>query len=344
MADPSDPHKDLAGALHDVSNALTVLLGWVSEARSPNATPEAITHALGVIEQRARIARDLARHAIGAPRVEEQRETSSIVDEITDSMKVEAQRAGVNLTVRGREPSARVAGAIDLSQVLTNLVLNGLAYAPRGGTVDVGIEIESKGIVLCVSDDGPGVPPERHASIFEGQSTRPGGTGVGLRHSRALARSWGGDVVVESGPGKKGSTFRVTWPRSDALPRPPTSSMRIQDLENQRLLLIEDDAMVTQLLETVLEARGAFVATATNPKEVAAALAKGPWDAILVDLSPLGSDPPAVIKQIRQSSPTAQLVFVTGQADALPVELDPETMHLVRKPFEVGEVLALLRR
>ena len=57
----------------------------------------------------------------------------------------------------------------------------------------------------------------------------------------------------------KGAHFRVTWPRAETLPRPPTSSLRIQDLEGQRLLLIEDDALVTQLLETVLGARGASV-------------------------------------------------------------------------------------
>lgn len=343
MADPPDPHRDLAGVLHDVSNALTVLLGWVGEARSPVATPDAVSYALTIIEQRARIARDLARHAIGGPRTEEQRELGAIVEEVAETLKVEAQRVGVSLFVRGREATAKVPGALDVSQVLTNLVLNGLAYAPRGGSVELRVELDGKTCVLHVTDDGPGVPRERQISIFEGESTRPGGTGVGLRHSRALARAWGGDVELVSDT-EKGAHFRLTWPRADALPRPPTSSLRIQDLEGQRLLLIEDDAMVTQLLETVLEARGATVAIATNPREIAAALAKGPWDAVLVDLSPLGSDPTAAIKEIRKSSPDAALVLCTGQADALPADVDPENMHLVRKPFEVSEVLALLRR
>jgi CheY-like chemotaxis protein len=342
VADPSDPHKDLAGVLHDVSNALTVLLGWVGEARSPAATPDAVAYALTIIEQRARIARDLARHAIGAPRTEEQRELGAIVEEVAETLKVEAQRVGVTLVVRGRESTAKVGGALDIAQVLTNLVLNGLAYAPRGGSVELRVELEAKACVLHVTDDGPGVPRARHRTIFEGESTRPGGTGVGLRHSRALSRAWGGDVeLVDAGAG---AHFRITWPRSDALPRPPTSSLRIQDLEGQRLLLIEDDAMVTQLLETVLEARGATVAIATNPKQIASALAKGPWDAVLVDLSPLGPDPAKAIKDIRTSSPEAALVLVTGQADAVPVDVDDANMHLVRKPFEVSEVLALLRR
>ena len=238
MADPSDPHKDLAGVLHDVSNALTVLLGWVGEARSPAATPEAVAYALTIIEQRARIARDLARHAIGAPRTEEQRELGAIVEEVAETLKVEAQRVGVSLFVRGREATTKVAGALDVSQVLTNLALNGLAYAPRGGSVELRVELDAKACILHVTDDGPGVPRERHATVFEGDSTRPGGTGTGLRHSRALARAWGGDVELIADDAGKGAHFKVTWPRADALPRPPTSSLRIMDLEGQRLLLI----------------------------------------------------------------------------------------------------------
>jgi hypothetical protein len=61
-----DPHDDVTGALHDVSNTLTVLLGWVAEARAAGATEESVQRALFVIESRARVARDLARRAIGA--------------------------------------------------------------------------------------------------------------------------------------------------------------------------------------------------------------------------------------------------------------------------------------
>jgi len=64
MAD--DPKRDALGALHEVSNALTVLLGWVAEARDPSAADEDVKNALRIVEQRARSARDLARRAIGA--------------------------------------------------------------------------------------------------------------------------------------------------------------------------------------------------------------------------------------------------------------------------------------
>ena len=61
-----DPHRDVTGALHDISNALTVLLGWVSEARTGRASRAELERALAIIEDRARSARDLARRAIGS--------------------------------------------------------------------------------------------------------------------------------------------------------------------------------------------------------------------------------------------------------------------------------------
>ena len=343
MTDPTDPHRDLAGVLHDVSNALTVLLGWVGEARSPAATPEAIAYALTIIEQRARIARDLTRHAIGSPRFDEQRDASVIVDEVVKALQVEAHKADARLVVSG-SVSAKLGGALDVSQVLTNLVMNALAHAPQGSVVEIAVNADHERCVIVVADQGPGVAPERRERVFRGESLRPGGAGVGLRHSRALARAWGGDVELDEHASARGARFRISWPRADAMPRPPTSNLRVQDLAGQRLLVVEDDAAVTQLLETALEARGAAVFVAANTKQLGAALAAGPYDAILVDLSPLGADPAGAFAEIRRSSPSAQLVVVTGQADALPESIDTSTVHLVRKPFELTEVLAVLRR
>lgn len=339
-----DPHRDLAGVLHDVSNALTVLLGWLGEARAPGATPETLTYALGIVEQRARIARDLARHAIGGPRIDEQREAGAIASEVAAALKVEAQKTGTRIVLRGEAEPAKVAGALDVSQVLTNLVLNALAHAPQGSAVDVAVTIEDERCVIIVSDDGPGVAASRRASIFEGDSLRPGGTGLGLRHSRALARAWGGDVELAA-PGEygaKGASFRVTWPRADAIPRPPTSIARVNELDGLRVLIVEDDVAVTQLLETALDARGAAVTIAQSAAELTTALASGAFDAALIDLSPIAEDPPKAIASLRAACPGVELVLITGSADKLPDSVAESGLKLVRKPFEVKEVLAAL--
>ena len=346
MTAPSDPHRDLAGVLHDVSNALTVLLGWVGEARAPGATAEDVAYALTIVEQRARIARDLARHAIGSARIDEQREVAAIVHETCKALAVEAQRAHVQLVVKAPDGSAKVGGALDVAQVLTNLVLNALAFAPRGSSVDVTVTADDDRCTIVVADDGPGVAPERRESIFEGSSLRPGGTGVGLRHSRALARAWGGDVELLDQDGR-GACLFVRWPRIDAVPRPPVSESgraRIGDLSGMRLLVVEDDVAVTQLLETALEARGATVTTATTATELTQALAHGPYDAALVDLSPIAADTAGALAALRAGSPHAAVVLVTGNADATPDMVVGLTIELVRKPFEVREVVAVVAR
>lgn len=343
MTEPSDPHRDLAGVLHDVSNALTVLLGWVGEARAPGATPEAVVYALAIIEQRARIARDLARHAIGGPRIDEQQELGTVVEEVGKALVVEAQRNNVRIIVKGAVATAKVAGALDVSQIMTNLLLNALAYAPAGSAVDISIGVEDDRCTILVADEGPGVAPQRRESIFLGDSSRPGGTGVGLRHSRALARAWGGDVdlVVHEG---RGARFRLVWPRVDAMPRPPVSGPRVNELGGLRVLVVEDDLAVTQLLETALEARGAEVTIATSAAALTDALGRGPYDAALVDLSPIAADTSGALGALRARCPEATVVLVTGNADATPDVLEGVSVELVRKPFEVREVLAVLGR
>ena len=346
MTEPSDPHRDLAGVLHDVSNALTVLLGWVGEARAPGATPEAVAYALTIIDQRARIARDLARHAIGGARVDEQQDLVAVVEEVGKSLVVEAQRTNVRIIVKGGVASAKVAGALDVSQILTNILLNALAYAPPGSAVDITVGVEDDHCTIVVADEGPGVAPERRESVFLGDSLRPGGTGVGLRHSRALARGWGGDVALLAHEGK-GARFRITWPRTDSMPRPPVSVPRLNDpspLSGLRVLVVEDDSAVTQLLETALEARGAEITIAATAAALTAALGRGPYDAALVDLSPIAADTPGALTALRARCPDATVVLVTGNADATPDVLEGVSVELVRKPFEVREVLAVLGR
>lgn len=339
-----DPHRDLAGVLHDVSNALTVLLGWVGEARAPEATPEAVSYALTIIEQRARVARDLARHAIGSPRVDEQQDASSIARDVVEALRVEANHAGVTLVVTdGGEARAKVAGARDVSHVLTNLVLNALAHAPRGSEVGVDLYASDDTCSIVVSDHGPGVPASRRESIFRGESLRQGGTGVGLRHSSALARAAGGRVDLVD-PDLPGARFRVTWPRVDAVPRPPVSRPLARELTGFRVLLVEDDVAVTQLLETALEGRGAEVTVATNSVQLSEAMREGPYHAALVDLSPIADDMTGAIARLRNSSPDLGLVLITGSADQLPETIDAEGITLVRKPFELSELLAVFAK
>jgi CheY-like chemotaxis protein len=337
-----DPHTDVAGALHDVSNTLTVILGWAAEARASGTSHETLRHALQIIEEQAHIAQQLARRAIGAETALAQEEThlDTVLGTAIDVLAVEAQRKNVRLTLSGRPAGARVKRSNDLHQIVANLVLNALAHAPAESEVRLEVVVGPATITLDVQDQGPGVPEARHATIFHGDSTREGGAGIGLRHALALARAASGDLEIV--PSKGGARFRLTWPRwgSITMPPPSTSAASLQILGGRRVLIVEDDDHVALLLEAALGARGASVRVARDSAEFDAALTSGALDIALVDLSPIAGDVNGALVRLRNHSPAVVLVIISGSTAVLPDEAALEGVRWVRKPFEVAEVIA----
>jgi signal transduction histidine kinase len=135
------------------------------------------------------------------------REVLSLVDE-TDGVSLETncQPAGATAIV---DPG-------DVTQVLVNLARNSVQAIRESGTgsrVVVGARRDAVGVHFSVSDDGPGIPPENAARIFEPLfTTRPGGTGLGLAIARDLVEAHGGRLTVASTPGR-GAQFTVVLPQ-----------------------------------------------------------------------------------------------------------------------------------
>ena len=105
----------------------------------------------------------------------------------------------------------------ELQQVVLNLLLNAVEACASGGRVSVGAEVTpgergNGSVVVRVRDDGCGIAPEIQKRIFEPFfSARPGGTGLGLFLSLNFVRRWGGEIRVDSMPGR-GSTFEIVLP------------------------------------------------------------------------------------------------------------------------------------
>lgn len=116
------------------------------------------------------------------------------------------------LAVNGDEEKMR--------QIMVNLLSNAIKFTPAGGLVSINCNVKDSVVDIQVSDTGVGIPHDKINAIFEPfiqldrklTSTHEG-TGLGLAISRDLARGMGGDLTVESAPGK-GSTFSLTLPRA----------------------------------------------------------------------------------------------------------------------------------
>src|SRR6202142_4436118 len=337
---PGDPHRDVTGALHDVSNALTVLLGWVAEARSGGGSAEQVDRALAIVEGRARSARDLARRSIGAPSIVDDHEDvpDHVIEDVVEALSVEAQRAGVALVVDGHAPGVHIPLAADASQILTNLLLNALAWAPRGSRVTIESQVEAGSLALFVQDEGPGVPVGQAGRVFGGMTGREGGAGVGLKHARALARAAGGELDLLGGAPTRGARFRLRWQRFETkIPLAPVSSPRPATLAGPRILVLEDDPDVAGLLESALGARGALVAVARTVDELKQHAAAR-HDAALIDLSPIAHDVRGAVESLRSGSPDVAPVFISGSAVGFPEGLDANRVRWVRKPLDVAEI------
>jgi CheY-like chemotaxis protein len=345
--DSQSPERDLAGALHEVSNALTVVLGWLECAREEMTSGDVARKAVDIATMHAKLGRRVARRAIGAESdaLEEEADLEALVRDVVTGVEREALRRHILLVVNN-DPSSRakiVRAAPSLFQVMTNLLLNAIALSPETSAVRVETGADGDDAHLSVIDSGPGIEPGRWTSIFGGgHSTRSGGAGVGLRHAHALASSHGGKLSL--GKSERGARFDVKWPVL-AL-RPPISrisSMPGLSLDGVRILLLEDDDAVIGLLSTALSLRGATVLAARSHLEFEAATQGQTFDAALLDLSPIAADVGAALARVQMRSPKAKVVLISGSAAEVPAAAQGLMSAWVRKPFEVGEILAVLR-
>jgi CheY-like chemotaxis protein len=343
---PSGVHHDLAGALHEVSNALTVVLGWLDVARQ-RLPAGAARDAVEVARTHAHLGHRVARSAIGAEppaRGSSRRPARSVAKAAVLAVGPQAEAQGVTVTLeKSSEGHGLVRDVGAVLQILTNLLLNAIAFTPRGRAVHVDIHDDGPFCILSVRDEGPGIDPARVANLFSGgSSTREGGAGLGLRHSAELARSHGG--LLEHVASTTGATFELSWPIGEALSQagrlaPP----RQPSVAGARVLVVEDDAAVRSLVEFALEARGAQAIVVASGGEFDAIVAAGaPFDAALVDLSPLEGRATSALEALRASSPKVVTVLISGVAGGVPPGAEALVSAWVRKPFEMSEVLQVM--
>ncbi len=145
------------------------------------------------------------------------------VQEVFDDAALIARSRGVTLQNHLPPDVCARADPERLRQVLANLIDNAIKYGRIDGQVDVGGRTIERGWVeLTVRDDGPGIPPEAKARVFErfyrvdkARSREQGGTGLGLAIVKNVVQAHGGDIRVESSPGS-GAQFHIRLPAGSA--------------------------------------------------------------------------------------------------------------------------------
>ncbi len=128
-----------------------------------------------------------------------------------------AQAKAIDLGVIGDEGEARVPGdAAALRILLANLVDNALRHTPAGGRIDVKVLRREAACLLCVVDNGPGIPAQERPRVFDrffrGASVESPGSGLGLAIVRRIAKRHGAEVTLDDGLGARGLSVSVAFP------------------------------------------------------------------------------------------------------------------------------------
>ena len=248
------------------------------------------------------------------------------------------KRLDMKLHIEAGAPASIVSDGEKIRQILINFLSNAVKFTDKGG-VTVSLQTDtSSPVCISVTDTGIGIPAAKLDMVFEAfkqadgsTSRRFGGTGLGLTISRELARLMGGEIRVESEPGK-GSMFSLLLPLQipEMLveeshgrlpdvkqPRPESESIPAANYHSARVLLVDDDVRNLLALTPLLEQWGLEVMAAGDGAEALDTLATaGSFDVLLIDIMMPGMDGYEVIRQLRKQPELAELPVIALTARA----------------------------
>ena len=229
-----------------------------------------------------------------------------------------------------------------IRQILLNLGSNAVKFTARGGVTLKVQPFWPRGLQFVVMDTGPGMTAEQQGRLFQrfvqadGLRTAQqfGGSGLGLAISKELAFLMDGDIQISSEPGK-GSMFTLTLPlhaaqAPAAVPEPAQSAAPVQ----ARILLVEDDDTISQVVSQLLSADGHAVTVVRNALEAMARASRESFDVIFCDIDLPGMDGLELTRLWRQQGLTTPIVALTArtQADAEQHCLEAGMNGFLRKP------------
>ena len=339
---------------HDMRTPLNAILGSSELARQHLDEPQRAAGYLDRIDSSGRYLLglindilEMARMEHGQVRLESRPfDLRKCVDDCLAAFRIQAGREGKALRENfAAGPETVVGDERRIQQILNNLLSNAFKFTPAGGEITLSVRQTESGeygrYEFTVADTGIGMSPEFLRRIFEpyAREMRFGdraasGTGLGMSITRSLAALMGGEIQVESEPGK-GSRFTVVLPLPSAEPgqaepaaeaaaraaaRPDAGAFTLEGLS---LLLAEDNEINMEITTEMLAARGVRVAQAfdgTEAVELFRQSAPFAFDAVLMDMQMPGLDGCAAARQIRAlpraDAQSVPIIAVTANAFA----------------------------
>jgi two-component system, chemotaxis family, CheB/CheR fusion protein len=321
----------LSNLSHELRNPLTAIIGWAELLRTQQLEQSKIDRGLEVIYRSAKAQSqliedmlDLSRITSGKLQLNPQRlDLVSVVNAAIESVQLAADAKSIQID-SSLMPTAIMGEEDRLGQVFWNLLTNAIKFTPTGGRVEITQIGSPTDTQIRVSDTGQGISPELLSHIFDrfrqgdsSSSKRIQGLGLGLSIVRHIVELHGGTVRAESAGVGQGATIIVQLPldlasismlegfANDLVPVATERQLPAQpeatDLAGLRILVVDDEVDILDLMQYILENAGAQVTIATSTKAAIAELVAsgGGYDALLADIGMPEEDGFALIRQVR---------------------------------------------
>jgi CheY-like chemotaxis protein/nitrogen-specific signal transduction histidine kinase len=337
-----------AGVAHNINNRLTPVLGWTEMLLERLAAGEPIehdelVHALRVINQGAadsvetvRRLQEYSRPArVRGPEGVQLRDVLEQLLALTrPQWDNEAARRGIRYEIDLKaEPAPMIlAVASEVREALLNILENALAAMPAGGRLTLHVRGEGDRAVVSIADTGRGMSAEVQRLAFEPFFTTrssEGGSGLGLSLAQEITHRYGGSISVTSHEGV-GTTFTLAFPEIglEAL-RPPTL---LPSLEPMRVLAVEDEPEVLDVIRAMLTAAGHAVVSAASGREALELFERETVDVVVTDLGMPGMTGLALAQELKRRR-AVPVVLLTGWADELDTAPTRDIDVLLAKPI-----------
>jgi PAS domain S-box-containing protein len=350
----------LAGVAHELNNPLAVIVGHATLLlRTELANERAVARVEKIATAAERCGRIVRNFLTVARQRVTERAATDVNRVLRDAVDFLAYQLALDDVAVSFELAPEIpplwADGTQIHQVALNLLINAqhamrATGGPRRITIASRWDPAAEHVTFSIADSGPGVPAELRSRIFEPFfTTKPvgAGSGLGLSVCRGIVATHHGSIEVHDAPGG-GALFVVHLPLSapsgeERAARPAP----VPPVRGKRVLVVDDEPMVAELLGEMLVDEGHRIETAANGQEALDRLEQGGIDLVITDVRMPVLDGRALYQRLHESPPANHppLIFITG--DTLNVEtrrfLQTTGAPTLSKPFDPDVVRAVVR-
>ena len=347
-----------SGVAHDFNNALAVILGNIQLLlyQLDRLGVQEVRQQLRSLEQATKDAAETVRRIQEFTGLRRDREFVSVpigemikeVVTITQPRwRDQAQERGIHieLTTQGDETPLVFGSPSELREVLTNIVFNAIEAMPEGGTITLSSQPHGNWVEVRIHDTGTGMPEEVKKRIFDPFFTTKGVTnsGLGLSVSYGIVKRHGGEILVESEPGK-GTTFILHLPMIHTEEQVKEEVIPAKEVRPAKILVIDDEDSVRDVLSRILKTQGHEVVSVSSGEEGIDRFKTETFDLVFTDLGMPKMSGWEVGRILKGMNAKVPIAIITGWG----MELDREKMKesgidlVISKPFQFDQVIRVV--